>query len=202
MSNEPPSTTFDDINEAVADEWVAETTPAERVRQVITHTYDPVSAATVSDDARTTPKTARKHLDTLAAEGYATTATGANGATTYRRSTESLVVEQAADLRERFSTDELAARIDDLRERLADYRDEYGVDSPAAVTVDGANQDLSQGGIDNSAIDADQPALDADTRRDWQTTRRNLAFATAALSIANAEQFVDGDDRSDDGVPV
>lgn len=201
MSNEPPSITFEDINEAVADEWIAKTTPAERVRQVIAHIYDPVSAATVADDARTTPKTARKHLDTLADEGYVTTATGANGATTYRRSTESLVVEQAADLRERFSIDELAARIDDLRERLADYRDEYGVESPAAVTVDEANRTLSQGTIDNSVPDADRPALDADTRRDWQTTRRNLAFATAALSIATAEQFVDGD-RSDDGVPV
>lgn len=40
--------------------------------------------------------------------------------------------------------------------------------------------------------------LDAETIRGWQTTRRSLAFANAALSIANAERFV-GDESRPDG---
>ena len=42
-----------------------------------------------------------------------------------------------------------------------------------------------------------------ETIREWKTLRRNLAFANAALSIGNAEQFVDSDRRStDDTVPA
>jgi len=47
-----------------------------------------------------------------------------------------------------------------------------------------------------------QDEIDPETIREWKTLRRNLAFANAALSIGNAEQFVDSDRRStDDSVP-
>ncbi|RDZ35771.1 transcriptional regulator, partial [Haloferax sp. Atlit-47N] len=55
-----------------------------------------------------------------------------------------------------------------------------------------ANQTLSE-------PTSEQSEINAETIRDWQTTRRNLAFANAALSIANAERFVDGDLHSTDG---
>ena len=58
-------------------------------------------------------KTARKHLNTLADEGFVETTTGEHGGTLYRRSPESLVVEQAADILEHVSTDELITRIQD-----------------------------------------------------------------------------------------
>ena len=83
-----------------------------------------------------------------------------------------------------------------MRDRLNDYRSEYGVDSPEEVTIEQTNQTLSE-------TDSGQSDIDAETLQDWQTTRRNLAFANAALSIANAERFVDGDSRTtDDSVPV
>lgn len=44
--------------------------------------------------------------------------------------------------------------------------------------------------------------MSSDTLQRWQTTRRILAFATAALSLAQAERFVDGGSRSDDGTAV
>lgn len=183
---------FDDVNEAVGDEWEAETTPYERVREVISRAYTPLSAATAAEMARTSPKTARKHLTALADEGYVTTAAGENGATTYRRSPESLVVEQAADILDHLSTDELTARIADLRDQLAEYRDQYGVESPEELLVEQTNQTL------NTEIGDDE--IDAETLQDWQTTRRNLAFANAALSIANAERFVGEDvDGADSG---
>ena len=194
MSNRTPPDDFSDINDAVGEEWEAETTPYERVRHVIAHTYAPVSADTVASDARTSPKTARKHLNALATEGFVTTATGEHGGTTYRRSPESLVVEQAADILEHVSTDELVTRIAELREQLNNYRTEYGVESPEEVIVEQTNQTLSES-------ESAQPDIDAETIREWQTTRRNLAFANAALSIANAERFVDDSLRpTDEGI--
>lgn len=196
MTNTTPPDEFEDINEVVNDQWESETTPYERVRHVIAHTYSPMSADTVAEDARTSPKTARKHLNALADEGFVGTSTGEHGGTTYQRSSESLVVEQAADILEHVSTDELVTRITEMRDRLNNYRAEYGVDSPKEVIIEQTNQTLSE-------TDSDQSDIDADTLQDWQTTRRNLAFANAALSIANAERFVDGDSRTTDGsVPV
>lgn len=196
MADEIHPDEFEDINEVVSDEWQSETTPYERVRHVIAHKYSPVSAETVAEDAQTSPKTARKHLNLLADEGFVVTATGENGGTTYRRSPESLVVEQAADILEHVSTDELSTRITEMREQLNDFRAEYGVDSPEELSIKQTNQALSEAGSNQSEIDSE-------TLQEWQTTRRNLAFANAALSIANAERFVDGDSRTtDDGVPV
>jgi len=192
MSDSDDFEEFADVREAVGEEWEAETTPYERVRAVISHTYDPVSADAVAEDARTSPKTARKHLDTLAGEGFVATQPGENGGTRYRRSAESLVVEQAADILNHVSTDELAARIAEMRETVADFRAEHGVDSPEELAVEGVTRELS--GSDHG--DAE---LDPETLREWRTTRRNLAFATAALSIANAERFLDGESNSPDG---
>lgn len=181
---------FDDVNEAVGADWEAETTPYERVREVISRAYTPVSAATVADTARTSPKTARKHLNALAEEGYATTDTGENGATTYSRSTESLVVEQVAEISENVSTDELTTRVREMRERLSDFQDEFDAETPEELLVERTNQTLSE-----TAESHDD--LDAETIREWQTTRRNLAFANAALSIATAERFVGDESRTD-----
>jgi hypothetical protein len=60
------------------------------------------------------------------------------------------------------------------------------------LTIEQANRTLSEPHSKESEIDAE-------TVREWQTTRRNLAFANAALSIANAQRFVDNDRHSTDG---
>jgi predicted ArsR family transcriptional regulator len=196
MTDSIPSDEFEDVNEAVGAEWESETTPYERVRQVVARTYTPVSADVVAERSQTSPKTARKHLNALAEEGFVTTDTGEHGARTYRRSPESLVVEQAADILDHVSTVELVGRIGEMRDRLDEYRDEYGVDSPEELTVERTNRTLSESPPDGNEVDAE-------TVRAWQRTRRNLAFANAALSIAHARRFVDGDRQpTDDDVPA
>jgi len=196
MPDRSPPEEFADVNEAVGEEWESETTPYERIRHVIAHTYSPVSADAVADDAQTAPKTARKHLKTLSDEGFVETATGEHGATLYRRSTESLVVEQAADILDHVATDELVTRIQEMREQLAEYQSEFGVDSPEELVIDQTNQTLSESG-------SQQEETDPETIREWKTLRRNLAFANAALAIDNAKQFVDSDRRSaDDSSPA
>jgi len=192
MSDRTLPDEFEDINEVVSEEWVSETTPYERVRHVIAHTYESVSVDAIADDARTSPKTARKHLNALANEGFVVTATGEHGGTTYRRSPESLVVEQAADILEQVSTDELTTRIAEMRDQLSSYQSEYSVDSPEELAVEQTNQALSESA-------SAQRDIDAETIQEWQTLRRNLAFANAALSIANAQRFVDGDRHLTDG---
>ena len=181
---------FDDVNQAVRDEWKAETTPYERIREVISRTYTPTDAETLADEACTSPKTARKHLNTLADDGFVATETGANGATLYRRSAESLVVEQAGDILSQVSTEDLRERIAEMREQLTDFQREYGVESPEELAIDRTNELL-----DESGDGGGEP--DDETIRDWKTTRRNLAFANAALSIANARRFVETGSRAD-----
>ena len=83
-----------------------------------------------------------------------------------------------------------------MRERISDFQTEYSVESPEELVVDRTNRTLSEAASDHED-------LDPDAIREWQTTRRNLALANAALSIANAERFVDEESRSDEGsVPV
>jgi len=181
---------FEDINQAVGEEWVAETTPYERVREVVSRTYTPTNAETIADRAHTSPKTARKHLNALADDGFVATETGANGATLYRRSAKSLVVEQAADILSEVSTEELLDRIAEMRGRVGEFQWEYGVESPEELAVDQTNELL-----DESARTGGE--FDEETIREWKTTRRNLAFANAALSIANAKKFVDIGSQAD-----
>lgn len=183
MSDTAGPDEFTDVNEAVVEEWVAETTPAERVREVVSNVYRPLSAGEIADDARTSTKTARKHLRALADEGFVTTERGENGGTAFRRSPESMVVEQAADILDRYSVDELAERVREMQEDVTAYQRQFGVESPEELTVDRTNRALSG---EESSVDPDP-----ETVRDWQRTRRNLAFANAALSVANAERFVD-----------
>ena len=196
MGDRHPPTEFSDINEAVGTNWESNTTPYERIRHVISHTYSPLSADTVADTARTAPKTARKHLNTLADEGFVETTPGEHGSTRYRRSPESLVMEQASDILEHVSTDELVTQIQEMREQLTEYQAEFGVESPEELAVSQTNQALAESGVPQEEIDPERI-------REWKTLRRNLAFANAALSISTAEQFVDDDRRStDENVPA
>jgi Fe2+ or Zn2+ uptake regulation protein len=186
MDDHSAPAAFDDINEAVGEKWKAQTTPYDRVRDVISHTYDPIAASTVAEQALTSTKTARKHLDTLASDGYVEAIPNESGGKRYHRAPESLVVEQAANILAEMSRDELAARIAEMRHTIQEYQTDFGVESPENLSVKQGNEALS----DSSP----QTVPDATVITDWQTTRRNLAFATAALSIANARKFVVGDD--------
>jgi len=183
---------FEDVNQAVGEEWVGETTPYERVRKVVSRTYAPTDAETIAGRARTSPKTARKHLNALADGGFVATEPGPNGGTLYRRSAESLVVEQAADILSEVTTEELRDRIAEMRDRIREFQEEYGVESPEELAVDQTNELLDELGRESGK--PDDEAI-----REWKTTRRNLAFANAALSIANAEKFVDVGSQSENG---
>lgn len=159
-----------DINEQVTAEWVDETTPFERVREIMKRTYEPQPVGQIAERAHTSENTARKHLGQLEDNGFIDeTATPETRGTCYKRSNESLVLEQANRIRSEVDTTTLASRVAEMQQTVRNYREEFDADSP------------------EDAILSDSK-IDRETLQSWQTTRRNLNFARVALAVSNAEQ--------------
>ncbi len=163
-----------DVNERVTEEWKADTTPGERVRTVMKRTYDPQPVATIAERALTSDTTARKHLDILADDGFVEAVSRPEErGTWYRRTPRSVVLERAQQLLNSVDIETLSTRIAELRETVREFEDRTGTESPHAAVID----------------DAD---LDATAITEWQTARRNLKLARAALALADATDAVDG----------
>lgn len=160
------------VDDSVTD-WVEDTTPRERVHSIIERASTPLSADAVASRAETTPKTARKHLEELAREGFVTrTAEPGERATLYRRSPTSLVTEEAARINDAVGRAELTDRIASMESEIQSYREKTGADSPEdALLEDGFS--------------------DTEILYNWRSTRRNLRFARAALAISRAAETVE-----------
>jgi DNA-binding MarR family transcriptional regulator len=174
-----------DVNDVVVEEWIEETTPFERIYEIIRRTYEPTSASQIADRARVSATTARKHLRTLVDAGEVTTAQ--NGQTMrYRRSETGIVTEHAQSLLAERTPEEIASGIAEMKGQIQEWRDEHGVDSPEELARE----------LDIEDADSDAGAL----LSDWQTTRRNLALAQATLAIGEASRagHLTGTDRDDD----
>lgn len=174
-----------DVNETVVEDWVEDTTAFDRVYEVVSRTYDPQSADELAERARVSPTTARKHLRTLTDAGEVTI-TEEGGATRYRRSETAIVTEHADRLLAERTPDEIAAGIAEMKATIREFREEHGVDSPEefARELDVADADTDHGTV----------------LTEWQTTRRNLALAQAALAIDEASRtgHLVGTDSDDD----
>jgi predicted ArsR family transcriptional regulator len=171
-----------DVNERVTEEWTTDTTPGERVRTVMRRTYDPQPVAAVAERARTSETTARKHLAILADDGFVETVSRPDErGTRYRRAPRSVVLERAQQLLDSVDIETLSGRVAELRETVREFEERTGAESPQAAAVDEAE-------------------LDAAAMTEWQTARRNLKLARAALALADATDAVDGtgtDDRNE-----
>jgi len=187
MPDTPPPEPFTDINEAVVEEWTQETSPYTRVREIVSSIYTPQPVTAIATRAHVSEKTARKHLNTLADDGFVSTQPGDHGATLYSRSSESLVVEQATDILDELSVGELRDRVSELRSTIRNLQDKYDAESPEELSINAADETLTSKQVDHNQVDADLLT--------WKTTRRNLAFANAALSISSAKRFM-SDDQS------
>jgi len=62
---------WDDINEHVKEEWKTETTPFERVYEIIEQTHDGQSAAEIAERALVSEPTARQYCKTFVNTGFA-----------------------------------------------------------------------------------------------------------------------------------
>lgn len=169
-----------DVNERVTEEWQADTSPGERVRTVMKRTYDPQSVGTIAERALTSETTARKHLQILAEDGFvkAVSLPDERG-TWYKRAPRSVVLERAQQLLNSVDVETLSARVTDLRETVREFEAQTGVESPRAAAV----------------ADAE---IDPATMTEWQTTRRNLKLARAALALADATEVIEDGAGSDE----
>jgi predicted ArsR family transcriptional regulator len=155
-----------DVNEAVVEEWKAETTPFERVREVLLSTTSPQYAKELAERARVSEPTARKHLQILAEAGIAQTVSTGRGQQ-YKRSRQTVAMQRISELHTQLSREELANGIQDLREQVQAYQDEYEATTPDDLALQ-----------IESAETAEWTAV-----AEWRALEKNLHVAQAALAL-------------------
>jgi len=162
-----------DINEAVIEEWKAETSPFERVREVLLTVTTFQYAGAIAEQAVVSESTARKHLTVLAESGFAATDTSGQG-TRFKRSRETIAMQRLKELHSNCSRDELIAGIRDLKTQIQAYQDDYNVTDPDELAVD---------------LAADDDGWEAIS--DWQALEDDRKLAQAALSLYDFDPDVD-----------
>ena len=168
-----------DVNEAVVEEWTAETTPFDRVKEVLLTTTSYQYANSIAERARVSEPSARKHLNTLADAGLADTNDAGQG-TRYKRSRETVAMTRIQELHAELTKSELVDGIRDLKAKINAYQDEYDVTDPDDLAVELAADD----GEGWAAISR------------WRALEENLKLAQAALSLYD---FDPDSERGDDG---
>ena len=159
----------DDINERVRAEWKEDTTPFERVYEIVEQTHDGQSAAEIADRALVSEPTARRHCKTLVNTGFAET--DRDGQTTlYERNSDHILMSRIRELREETSRPELLDSIEELKSEIRGYEERYDAVSPEEL---------------GRQLDADQTEGWEDLSA-WRTTRQHLAVAQAALAYDEA----------------
>lgn len=165
-----------DPNQAATEQWIETTDGFERVEAVVTQTRDPTSAAEIAEQAHVSESTARKHLERLVDLGPATALT--EGRTTrYQRNEDHYLMERVQELQRTQTRDDLLQGIEDLHAEIRAYGEKYTVDSPEELALE----------IDSTEGSAD-PWGDVTA---WQTARRNLAIAQAALAFKRARDLAE-----------
>lgn len=167
-----------DINEAAIEEWKAETSPFERVREVLLTVTTFQYAGAIAEQAAVSESTARKHLHILAEGGFAETETTGQG-TRFKRSRETIAMQRIKELHTELSRDDLVAGIHDLKSRIKSYQNQYDVTDP-----------------DDLAVSLEPDAEGWDVISDWRAAEEDLKLAQAALSLYDYDPDVD--ERSSD----
>lgn len=162
-----------DVNEQVVDEWLESTTVRERVKEVLGETTQYSKASTIAERARVSEPTTRKYLNELVEEGIGVTEQDGR-ATRYKRNEGRLVDRRIEELRTTMSHEELVEGIREMNETIREFRETYDVESPEdlAVALDPGDEGWGDVG-------------------QWQSTRRNLAIAKAALQVDEAHRLAE-----------
>jgi predicted ArsR family transcriptional regulator len=161
--------TWDDVNEHVKAEWKAETTPFERVYEIVEQTHEGQSAAEIAERALMSEPTARRHCNALVNTGFAETEADGQ-ATLYKRNIDRVLMSRIRELREEADRDTLLDGIKQMKAEIRRYEDRYDVVSPEELAQQ-LSADETEGWDDLST---------------WRTTRENLSIAQAALAYDDA----------------
>ncbi len=163
--------TWTDVNEYVKAEWKADTTPFERVYEILEQTHEGASAAEIADRALVSEPTARRHLTSLVRTGFAET-TQDGRTTLYKRDDDRILTTRIHELRAQVTRDELVDGIRQMKAEIRAYEDTHDVLSPEELVRTLSSED-TEGWVDVTA---------------WKTSRRNLAIAQAALAYDEASR--------------
>jgi predicted ArsR family transcriptional regulator len=156
----------DDLGEAVTAEWKASTTAFQRIHTVLKNTYEPHTTGEVADKAATTKPTVRKHVEPLVEAGMVVERTNGN-AVQYVWNPTQRRVSRVADLADEYAPGELDAKIKQVKERIAEFEQEYAVDSPNDLVEQLAPED--DAGWDDLSV--------------WRTLEDDLKRLKAAQSM-------------------
>ncbi|SIS21416.1 DUF7342 family protein [Natronorubrum thiooxidans] len=154
------------VNEAVMEEWVAETTPFDRVREVLLTTTSFQYASAITERAHVSEPSARKHLKTLADSSLAEIDDTGQG-TRYKRSRETVAMSRIQELHSELTKKELIEGIRDMKEKISTYQEKYGATDPDDLALE---------------LEADDGEGWAAISR-WRGLEENLKVAQAALSL-------------------
>lgn len=164
---------MDNINERVKQEWKENSTSRERIKEVLEQTTEFTSASDIASTALVSEPTARKYLHDLVEEGIGSSRQ-VDRTTKYKRNEGRIVNDQIEELRTTHTHQELVAGIREMSEKIQDLRDTYGVDSPEDLAIELEPRDEGWGDVGR-----------------WQSTRKNLALAKAALQVDEAHRLVE-----------
>jgi predicted transcriptional regulator len=171
MATESTTSPPEDVNQAVREEWKAETDAFERVTQVARETHELTPSAELAERALVVKTTAIKHLKRLAEFGVVKRVSEVDSLY-WKRNEFHAAMQRADDLATEYGTAELTDAVREMRGEIDQYRSTYGVDSPEelARTLDSENEDGWA------------------TLQEWRTTAKNLAIAKLALTFTEVQQ--------------
>ena len=172
MKIEPPPE-YEDVNEAVVEDWKQNTTTRERIRAVIERVREPTSASAIAERARASEPVVRDTLADLAEMGLVETQETGQG-TLYKRNDQMYIYRQVIELQNQYDEEELVAQLQELKNTVNTLRAKYDVESPTGLAQE-LEPDDTAGWNDHTT---------------WQTAQKNLYLAKAALSFYDAQRVV------------
>lgn len=145
----------------------------QRIYGAVLHAREPMTAADIADRADCSEESARKHLSFYADLGIVIQHEGRP--VRYERNDDYFEWRRVNELVRESSVDELQARVSELTDRIEEYRDEYGADSPAEVDV----LEFDAKRVDDVYADLGDWATAVEERRLQERARRKAAGTTA-----------------------
>jgi DNA-binding transcriptional regulator GbsR (MarR family) len=145
----------------------------ERVYGAVLHARDPMTAAEIAERADCSAESARTHLSFYADLGIVVRHDGRP--VRYERNDDYFEWRRVSELARENTIEELQARVSELTERIEEYRNEYGTESPAEVNV--LEFDAEQ--IDDVYVELGDWATAIEERRLHERARRKAAGQTA-----------------------
>jgi DNA-binding transcriptional regulator GbsR (MarR family) len=145
----------------------------QRVYGAVLHARDPMTAGEVADRADCSEESARTHLAFYADLGIVVRHDGRP--VRYERNDDYFEWRRVNELAREQTVEELQTRVSELTDRVEEYREEYGADTPAEVDV----LEFDAERVDDVYVDLGGWATVLEQRRRHERARQKAAGSTA-----------------------